>query len=280
MELSFEKSNLDKTNHYKELYSKCFSNHNKSLKYYEWLYKQNPNGSYIGVDCIYDNEIIGQVGGIPFPYNYEGKICKVLLSINVCVSPDHQGKKIFNKLAQKLESYAKEEKFKFIIAIANKSATPAWIKSISMQNIGQLNASIGYGNYGLKKLRLEQSDFFVMWNKKTIEWRINNPENKINLINLEKKSYFLTNTNINFLKIFSILDWNNFDKNNNKKHISILPKLFVGLIPKKKTNFLSLDLPNFLRPSPLNFLYKDLSGNNNKIEKEKCFFSFLDFDAF
>ena len=58
----------------------------------------------------------------------------------------------------------------------------------------------------------------------------------------------------------------------------IKPVIFVGLTKKMKKN-LFIKLPEILKPSPLNFLYKFIKSNN-KLNSEKVFFTFLDFDAF
>ena len=41
-----------------------------------------------------------------------------------------------------------------------------------------------------------------------------------------------------------------------------------------------INVPNFIKPSPLNFLIKDLNKNKIKIERNECFISYVDFDAY
>ena len=127
---------------------------------------------------------------------------------------------------------------------------------------------------------LQENDFYSLWNQARITWRKNNPYNKVS-INNEKKIKFISPSILSFIQVFSYLPNDNtsivFDK---KKFNFFLPHLFIGLIPKKNNKNFFFKVPNFLKPSPLNFLYKDISGKNSIIDVKKCFFSYLDFDAY
>ena len=59
----------------------------------------------------------------------------------------------------------------------------------------------------------------------------------------------------------------------------ILPNLFLGLLPQKIKS-LHFKIPEIIKPSPLNFLYKDISQKNINLTKENCYFTYLDFDAY
>ena len=84
-----------------------------------------------------------------------------------------------------------------------------------------------------------------------------------------------------FFQVFSYITNTNYELTFNKKKFNFfLPNLFLGLIPEYKNKHLFLNIPDSLKPSPLNFLYKDITGTNNIIDKKSCFFSYLDFDAY
>ena len=56
-------------------------------------------------------------------------------------------------------------------------------------------------------------------------------------------------------------------------------KVFIGLSNEITKSLFFREIPEFLKPSPLNFLYKFLK-EDYCIKKNEIFFSFLDFDAF
>ena len=66
--IEFKKTNLDKINEYISLYSKAFKNFSKTNDYFNWLYEEDPDGKFVGIDCYDDDILIGQVGGIPHEF--------------------------------------------------------------------------------------------------------------------------------------------------------------------------------------------------------------------
>lgn len=284
MEIDFIKSSTNKIDRYVKLYRRCFAKYpiKKNEIYFEWLYKKNPLGEFIGIDAVDLNsgEEIGQVGGVPYEFNYNGKKIKVLQSINVCVDTRYRGKKLFKEMASRLEEYAKSENYSLIIAIANKLATPAWQNSIGLKFLTQLDVLLGYGDLGLNNLNLNNSIFTSIWNQKRIEWRKNNPSNSVNIYK-QKKIRLSSPSVMSIFKVFSLIECENLSINYNKAKFNFfLPNLFIGLIPPNSNSSIYFKIPEVLKPSPLNFLYKNINDENIEIKKDECFFSYLDFDAY
>ena len=281
MTISYLNSSTEKIEEYYNLYKRCFKNFplTKNSSYLDWLYKDNPIGNFIGIDAVENENLIGQVGGIPQEFNFNGEKIKILQSINVCVDSNYRGKNLFSEMANRLEIYAKGQGFSFIIAIANEPASYVWKKSINMNLLSPLDALIGFGNLDLNEYKSQSNHFFQIWNKKNLNWRANNPHNKINMCNKGNKIQ-LTSSSINSLvKIFTFVDNNDYQLSFNKNEFNFFPKLFLGLVPNIKRKFF-IKIPNFLKPSPLNFMYKDITGSQNKIEKNYIFLSYIDFDAY
>ena len=175
MKIKIFKSDLNKLPQYIELYKRCFKKYpeKKDFIYFTWLYRKNPLGSFIGIDAFdTDKNIeIGQVGGIPYNFNYLGKPIKILQSINVCVDQRYRGQKLFKKMSSRLEDYAKELNFSFIIAIANALATPAWMNSISMKFLTKLDVFLTYNLSEFEKMKFDNNTFRSIWDENLINWR-------------------------------------------------------------------------------------------------------------
>ena len=282
MTIEFYKSDLKKIPKYIELYKRCFKKYplNKNYQYFEWLYKKNPSGEFIGIDA-FDTERgleIGQVGGVPYIFNYLGTHIKILQSINVCVDKNYRGQKLFKKMASKLELYAKEQNYSLIIAIANAQATPAWINSISMKFLSKLDVFLTYNLSEIEKLNISNEIFRSLWDDKLINWRRSNPSNPAKVIKGHKIK-LISSSVLSIFKVFSFLENKNFSINYDSNEIIILPNLFLGLLPQKiKT--LHFKIPEIIKPSPLNFLYKDISQKKLNLTKDNCYFTYLDFDAY
>ncbi|MNR53788.1 hypothetical protein D3C85_1738600 [compost metagenome] len=58
-------------------------------------------------------------------------------------------------------------------------------------------------------------------------------------------------------------------------------RLSIGRVPKAwQRSALYADIPQRLRPSPLNLIYRSLSGRVQAIDEDAVFLNFLDFDAY
>jgi hypothetical protein len=66
-----------------------------------------------------------------------------------------------------------------------------------------------------------------------------------------------------------------------KNDINFL-NLYIGIGNNNWKKSLYFDLPNFLKPSPLNLIFKDISKKQNKLilKRDEVLFQLMDFDAF
>ncbi len=278
--IELKKINLDKLDDYLRLYKKSFKGFKKNFEYFKWLYTKNPQGKFVGIDCYYNETLIGQIGGIPQEFIFNNKKIKSLIAINVCVDPLYQGKGIFRRMAIEFEKIAKNLNFDLIIAIANKAAFKPWQKSINLIKLSALDVFVGYGKLSNEKVNKANYNFYTSWNRETLEWRMKNPINKTFFQKIDHNQSVYSKSNYPLVDAYSpiIFLQDEINKITFKKKI-YRPIVYVGLIHEfKKTNLL-FDLPEFLKPSPLNFLYKFLN-TNNVLDPKKVFFTFLDFDAF
>ncbi|MDC0647605.1 GNAT family N-acetyltransferase [Candidatus Pelagibacter sp.] len=282
MNISYKNSNTNKNlNQYIKLYNSCFGQNKYKSEYLDWLYNKNPDGKYLGIDCFDDENLIGQVGGIPREFICNKKKVNFLISIMVCVDPKYQGQGIFSKMLTMFEQIANELNFDGIIAIANNAALASWQRSVKMKNLGPLDVFIGYGKLNADKINKSKYNFYTSWSKRNLEWRIKNPANKTLFQSDNKNKSIFSNTNFVFIDAYSPIIFFEDDIKELKtiKRNIYKPIIYVGLINEFKKTPLLFNLPAFLKPSPLYFLYKFLK-TDQILEPKELFFTFLEFDAF
>ncbi len=247
------------------------------INYLDWLYNKNPNGKAISYNIENKNEIVGHYVVIPVELNINGIKCKSALSLNSAVNNDYRGKGFFKIMAEKTYEKAKELGVKYIIGVANIQSTKLFIRYFNFENLGQLNVKVGIGN--LKKISQKKKlEFF--WSPESLNWRIINPKNKYII-----KDY-MNKTEV-YLKKFILLNifLGEFDKglilNLRQEVKSTSFKLYIGLGSYDWKKSFYVNLPNFLKPSPLNLILKNISSNEIiNIKKDEIFFQLIDFDAF
>ena len=278
--ISYRSSNLNLIKDYLNLYNRCFKKFNKNIDYLNWLYLKNPMGNYIGVDVFDNNKLVGQLGGIPINLKFFNKHIKTLILLNTCIDYNYRGGRLFYNLAKNLEKNLIDENYELIIGVGNKIATPAWIRSIELRHLCQLQSYLGWYDYSNIEYSNYQYKIFTDWNEELIKWRCSNPINKTNLLNFSNSQYIVSNTSLPFVKVFIPFLFNNLkNQYSERQNDKISLKLFIGFSNEIKKGFLFRQIPNYFKPSPLNFLYKFLKKDYN-IDENEIFFYFLDFDAY
>lgn len=262
-------SNLKKYSH---LLSQVFSNTNKfTLKFLEWQYKENPLGLVEGFDAFYQDELVGHYVTIPVSYIYDGEKKKGLLSLNTAIHNKHRGKGLFTKLA--LETYKEAEKngFEFVVGVANENSTHGFIKKLGFELISPLEVKFGVGK--MKSKLDSKYRFKPFWDLESLKWRLNCPNKEYN-----------QNSNIVFAKTttFGIRAqlYQNYLSKLSLPKFSLLFNIWIGIDENKIKKGILINLPEVFKPSPLNFIFKNLSSNMFDIKKTDIYFELIDFDAY
>jgi hypothetical protein len=287
-EITIERSSLSLIEAYYELYSNSFPNNRTfGLEYLEWLYGQNPVGEAVGADALHQGVVVGQVICIPGKYLLHGKHCKGLLAVNVAVHPKYQGRFLFKKLGLRACEYGAQEGYDFVFGIANVAATPGWVRQMGFQLVTPLEARAGIGSLlddDDWKTVLPATDFRHLWTKEELNWRSSNPTNIVEFQARVKSKTITGFASTGRPGVFASADFI-VDENialQNFVHPTklILPRVFLGLIPMFRFPKSYVKIPEKLKPSPLNLIYKNLNEENDHLDPSGCLINFLDFDAF
>lgn len=249
-----------------------------SEAYLKWQYTDNPNGNIVGFNAFFGKELAAHYVTMPFSAEVLGNKTKGLLSLNTATHPEHQGKKLFTKLAEMTYDYAAQNGFSFVIGVANANSTPGFIKKLDFQLIAPLDVRLGIGN--IKSHQMTACSFKRIWDEKSLKWRLNNPNTTYQI----RKSHVLAPTNKYGIYAFLGMFDDEIIKSSDykiKKNILNPVRLYMGLnnnLQLKKSQYYVL--PSQFRPSPLNLIFRDFSGNNLKLNGKDIQFQAIDFDAY
>lgn len=271
--VSIDDSSLHK---YKDLLRTTFPSAFKfTAEFLKWQYSENPLGNVVGFNAFFEDTLVAHYVTLPVISKVFDREEKGLLSLNTATHPAHQGKKLFTKLAEKTYEYAFSQGYKYVYGVANANSSHGFVKNLGFQHVAQLTTKVGLGS--LPKSKLLDPAFERLWDFKSFNWRLQNPSLKYFL----KGEYVYAPTGKPFLN--AIMCKANNEINNivpNYKFISPF-KLYVGLdnsLDWEKSFF--YDVPNRFKSSPLNFIFKDLSGQNRCLSKENINFNLIDFDGY
>ncbi|MCW3076247.1 MAG: hypothetical protein JWO32_856 [Bacteroidetes bacterium] len=257
---------------YSDLLSNVFTETSKySLEFLKWQYFENPAGDVIGFDAFLGDELAAHYVTIPVLYKWGNRIIKGVLSLNTATGKAHQGKGLFLKLAKATYEEASRQGFEFVIGVANQNSTHGFINKLGFKLINKLEVKVYMGSVNEKKI--SENIFHACHDHPFMKWRLKNP----------KGTYFYSQQSIyssTHLPFFKSLMTAGASPENNT-----LPK--AGFNPFKISIGLNMNLPSFainlpdrLKPSPLNLIFKNLSGNTMEVSSSNCYFELIDFDAY
>lgn len=237
--------------------------------YYHWQYVDNPNGRVVSYNAYYEGSLVAHYAAIPIEMSFDGIIHRGLLSLNTATHSAHRGKGLFVKLAQMTYDHAKEMSYKYVIGVANANSTHGFLTKLGFYQICPLEVRFGVGDIFSHKV---EKPIHVEWNDKTLQWRLANPYYKYRI---GSNMIFGSMDKPLFKTIVS--ENNNLEK---KGSIGLRPfNLYVGLGLERKGG-LYFRMPSFIKHSPFNLIFKDMSdGELPQVTQDNIFFQLIDYDV-
>jgi GNAT superfamily N-acetyltransferase len=251
--------------------------------YLHWEYNLNPLGPEVGFNAYLDGELAGHYVVQPIEANLFGTITKGLLSMNTATHPNHQRKNLFTTLAQKTYDTAREKEYEFVIGVANANSTPGFVGRLGFQLVRPLDAKIGIGPV-IRQSHHEDLEFQRTWSDEVLQWRIANPAQQYRV--RRNRYSFVIEGPTGKLGIRAILGEFPIDMDHQFQNVAGPRRynpltLWIGIDDSIKwSRSMYFDIPRRLRPSPLNLIFKDLTGNNRELAADKVKFQLIDFDVY
>ncbi|MFC0166882.1 GNAT family N-acetyltransferase [Pseudoduganella danionis] len=268
---------------YRELFLACFpagAADRFTADYLDWLYRANPDGRVVGFDAWDGDTLAAHYVCLPAQARFEGQLIRVLLSLNTATHPNYQGQGLFSQLAHMCYDAATALGYDAVYGVANANSTPGFIRKLGFQLVRPLEARIGLGPL-LRRPSTRTPSFERYWSAAALAWRCANPNNPVRRHASGQGWQFFAPSLSPLLPAIAQLD-----------HAAELPqiarvawpspaRLFIGLVPDAERAYWNYaSIPQRLRPSPLNLIFKPLSARVSRLDPARIRFSFLDFDAY
>lgn len=254
-----------------------------TLPYLNWLYNANPDGLAIGFDAWAGDVLAAHYVCIPTQVRIEGVTSRSMLSLNTATHPDHQGKGLFTRLANATYEAATDQGISAVYGIANANSTPGFVRKLGFQLVKPLEAQVGWGALAVDWDRVNAHMTFQRdWNESNLSWRMNNPKNLICTRQSSDCRQFFAQAKGWFLPAYAELGLAQVPPKENKSRIHRwAPRLYLGLLPEGARGHSGyMNIPQAMRPSPLNFVYRSLSNLPKNLDGAGLHISFMDFDAY
>lgn len=259
-----------------DLFSASFPKADKfSFEFLDWQYIQNPNGKVVSFNAFTeDGTLAAHYATIPIQMIINGNKERGLLSLNTATHPDHQGHRLFTTLADKTYQYAKNNGYKYVIGVANANSTHGFLKYLGFYMVAPLDFKIGIGDIFQSEVPLNINHIF--YDEEILKWRLHCPQ--YNYSALGNTIYGNRNEPCFHTAVAKIPTCVKLESLALRKTFDIF-NIYIGLGANTR-NGLYFNIPKFIKRSPFNLIFKDLTeGELPKITKDNIFFQLLDFDV-
>jgi hypothetical protein len=252
--------------------------------YLNRLYFGNPLGETWGLSCFDDDgHLVAHNIMIPIKAVIFGKEETGIWPFQLATHPKARMKGLFVEMAEATHAESIERGYTFLNGVGNENSTPIFVKKWNYQSICPLDVKIGIGpiptSTPLQSLSLRR-----IWDDpKGIAWRLTHAPDKPYRVKWRgDRGHIYADTGKAGIQV----EIGNF-------HRDLLPadlpelrgpnplRLWIGKDPTLDwSKSLYFDIPKRFRPSPLNLLWHDLTGENRRHDPDLVQYDLFNFDAF
>ena len=244
-----------------------------------WQYLDNPEGKAVGFNAWAGDVLAGHYVTIPLRARVHGKEERGLLSLNTATHADHRGKGLFTRLAQATYDRAASEGYGFVVGVANANSTHGFTKKLGFQLVGPLRAMVGVGPIPFRGRR-EEPVFEPIRDPAWITWRLSHPVNRYAKARQGQGVLVLSDRSMKGFRFLLYTTSEGLDGDGLPMTKAPVRKAWIGLGPGygwKGSAY--LNVPMKRRPSPLNLIFKDLTGAGRQLDPARTCFQAIDFDT-
>ena len=241
-----------------------------------WRYRDNPDGAVVGFDAWDGDRLCAHYVTTPTAGVIDGAERRGLLSLNTATHPAYAGRGLFTRLAQATYQAGAAAGHGFVMGVANANSTPGFLRRLDFQFIAPLAAGL--------LLRLPRrfeplgTEFHLSWSPRRLAWRLANPAASYGIARRGDLTVISAPTHLPLLRCVGFLSQGAPPPAPGPPALS----LFIGLEPRLDLEALGfVRLPQRLRPSPLNLIYRRLNPTLPIVlDPVGTAISFLDFDPY
>ena len=246
--------------------------------YLRWLYVDNPDGRALGYNAYLEGRLIGHCAGSPLVAAIEGVRHRGIFLLNAAVRPRHIRHNITRRTTDPMFEEAARQGYSFAFALGNANSTLPLLTRFKM--IKPLEARIGIGLPRRAKRTFAPS-FERLWSHEAMAWRLANPQCTYSVVRHGDRATVIAPTGkrgVGAVLYDGPEAWPSATKNRKSR----LPfRVWMGLDPGISwSGSAFLPIPRALRPSPLNLVFKDLSGGALHPDPDRILFRAIDFDPY
>lgn len=277
------------------------------LGYLRWLYDDSPFGPVVEVNLDDEAGRAGHYAIVPVELSIDGAPRPGALSLNTAVHERARGGGVFTRLANDTYALARERGVDVVVGVANANSTPGFVRRLEFELVTPLPATVlapaPGGRGGVRSVAAEApgaldrddldavlaapaSGLTTRWTRERLAWRLARPGKAytvhhgpgvLAVSTLDRRGPARVAV---LLAVFAAADVPPATVRALVRAACLAHRAPVALHAGVNAHLAlrGVPLPERLRPSPLNFIYRDLVAATPAPRLAR--WEFLDFDAY
>lgn len=245
--------------------------------YLRWQYVDNPDGRAVGCNAFLNDELVGHMTAVPMQGRLAGEARPGLFMLNGAVHPGHRRRKLQSRISAAIFEEASSRGYEYCFGTGNRYSTGPLLTRFKL--LKPLEARIGFG-LPRRKTAGPKPSFERIWSDAAMRWRLANPHRAYAVRSNGQGSAVMSESGVpgvTALLYEGRRQWPDASGQGARAPL----RLWLGLDPEvdwKRSSY--APIPSRLRPSPLNLVFKDLTGGSFLPNPDKVVFRAIDFDPY
>lgn len=257
--------------------------HHITRDYLERLYFGNPLGESWGLCCFDDaGALVAHNIMIPIRARIFGRVEEGIWPFQLATHPEARMKGLFVAITEATQQEARKRGYTFLSGVGNASSSPIFVKKWGYQSICPLDAKVGIGPMP-DRCPMPESTLTRIWDVGGIAWRLAHTQAAPYQVHWRgDRGHIFADTGRYGIPV----EIGAFDRSELPADLPTLRaanplRLWIGVDPSRDwSRSLYFDVPERFRPSPLNLLWYDLTGQDRRHEPDAVQYEIFDFDAY
>ena len=248
-----------------------------TARYLAWQYRDNPDGEGVGCNAWAGGELVGHMAACAMVGRLEGSAQKGQFIVNGAVAVAHRRKRLQSRISTAIFEESVRRGFVFCFSTGNRLSTVALLTRFKM--LRPLEARLGFG-LPVRRADPPAPSFERVWSPEAMRWRLANPERSYGL---ERRDGSLAVLADSGMPGISAMLYDGADPGGAGEGVAVPGplRLWLGLDPAVRWGSSPfVPIPRWLRPSPLNLVFRDLTGGGYLPDPDRLVFRGLDSDPY
>lgn len=246
--------------------------------YLRWQYADNPDGAAVACNAWLGEELVGHLGGVTMAGQVEGEPKRGVFLLNGAIDAAHRGKRLQSRISDAIFAEALRRGFVFSFGSGNRWSTGPLLSRHKL--LHPLEVRIGFGRPRRRKDATAAS-FKRLWSEDSLRWRLANPERRYKVREGRQGVTVYAPTGVPGIDaiLYESADLSAGIEVSGREPAAA--RLWLGLDPGidwRRSTFVTI--PQRLRPSPLNLVYRDMTGGGFVPDPDRVVFTAFDFDPY